>query len=86
MTTFTLDRQSAPTRAQLAAGLNMLLAVAEAIRAAGKDGIPNGHLYVMLIGRVDANGYEAMIRTLKNAGLVTERANLLTWVGPEVGR
>ena len=37
-----------------------------------------GTLYAMLCAKVDLPGYEAMIRNLKNAGLVSETANLLT--------
>jgi len=38
----------------------------------------------MLIGKVDIDGYQALIRTLKNAGLVTESMNELIWTGPEI--
>ena len=69
-----------PTAAQLKAALAITLAVAEAIREARE--IPSGTLYATLLGRVDLAGYEAMIRNLKNAGLVSEKNNLLTWTGP----
>jgi len=71
-----------PTKEQVKAALAVTLAVAEAIREAKE--IPSGTLYSMLIGRVDITGYEAMIRNLKNAGLVKESCNLLTWIGPEI--
>jgi len=62
--------------------LKIVFAVAEAIREAGS--IPSGTLYAALIGKVDINGYESIIRTLKNAGLVTEQSHMLTWIGPEI--
>lgn len=81
LTSKILDRQT-PTAAQLKAALAITLAVAEAIREAKE--IPSGTLYAMLVGKVDLQGYEAIIRNLKNADLVTEIAHLLKWVGPEV--
>jgi len=40
----------------------------------------------VLIGRVDMAGYSKIVAILKGAGLVEEtRANLLRWVGPEIG-
>ncbi|HEY6340187.1 MAG TPA: hypothetical protein VIY49_01735 [Bryobacteraceae bacterium] len=58
------------------------MAVAEAIRTAGS--LPSGELYAILCGRVDLAGYQALIKTLKNAGLVREENHLLTWTGPAI--
>jgi hypothetical protein len=69
-------------KAEIQAGLKIMFAVAETIREAGS--IPSGTLYAALVGRVDINGYESIIRTLKNTGLVTEQSHMLTWVGPEI--
>ena len=70
-----------PSKAELNAGLQILLAVSEAIREAWE--IPSGTLYAMLCGKVTIQGYESMVRTLKNAGLVEETpTHLLRWVGP----
>lgn len=71
-----------PTKTELTAGLKMVMAVAETIREAGE--IPSGTLYAALIGKVTMEGYEGLIRTLKNTGLVTESAHMLKWVGPRV--
>lgn len=60
----------------------MIAGVAEAIREAGE--IPSGTLYSMLIGKVDIEGYGKLIGILKNAGLVSESAHLLKWIGPKV--
>jgi hypothetical protein len=70
-----------PTSAQIRAALAMTIAVSETIRELGE--VPAGTLYATLMSRVDLAGFEAMIRNLKNAGLVAEKASLLTWVGPK---
>lgn len=72
----------ANTKEQVKAAFTMVAAVAEAIREAGE--IPSGTLYAVLCSKVDITGYEAIIRTLKNAGLVSESANMLKWVGPRI--
>ena len=82
MTIDSIMNPTRPTKQQVAAAMQITLAVAEAIRTAGR--IPSGHLYAMLIGKVDIDGYQALIRTLKNAGLVTESMNELIWTGPEI--
>lgn len=71
-----------PSKEELKAALAVLFAASEAIRVAGS--IPSGHLYAMLMNRVDINGFNGIIRQLKGAGLISESANLLTWIGPEV--
>jgi|SRR6185369_438684 len=80
MTIDSIMNPTRPTKQQVASAMQITLAVAEAIRKAGR--IPSGHLYAMLIGKVDIDGYQAMIRTLKNTGLVTESMNELIWTGP----
>lgn len=71
------------SRERVRAAVQFVAALGEAIRAAGTDGIPSGHLYalVMSTGRSLAD-YEGAIGVLKRAGVVEERAHLLTWVGP----
>ncbi len=71
-----------PTKTQIKAAFAVTLAIAETIREAKE--IPSATLYAMLIGKVDLQGYQAMIRNLKNANLVSETANLLKWTGPEL--
>lgn len=54
--------------------------VAEAIAVAGAEGIPSGHLYARLMSfGYSLAVYQRIIDVLKTAGLVTERAHLLTW-------
>ena len=70
------------TASQTRAALALTMAVAETIREARE--IPSGTLYAMLVSKVDLPGYQAMIRNLKNAELVEERAHMLRWIGPEL--
>lgn len=70
------------TSEQLAAGVSVLKAVAESIRLAGE--IPSGHLYSAMCGTVDIGAYQRIIDILKRAGLVSESAHLLKWIGPEL--
>lgn len=55
-------------------------AVSEAIRDLGS--VPSGHLYARLISYMQLPTYNALIDSLKRQGLVSEKAHLLTWVGP----
>ena len=71
-----------PTSDQVKAAFQMVAAVAEAIREAGE--IPSGTLYAVLCSKVDMAGYESIIRTLKNADLVSESAHMLKWIGPRI--
>ena len=72
-----------PTAAQVKAALAVTMAVAETIREAGE--VPSGTVYAALIGRVSLEGYQSMLRNLKNAGLVEETpAHLLKWIGPKL--
>lgn len=62
------------------AGLNVIRAVADAIKEAGQ--IPSGHLYTAVMNWVDLCGYEKIISILKRAGLVEETpGHLLKWKG-----
>ena len=75
---------TAPTKAQINAALAITLAVSEAIREARE--IPSGTLYSMLMSRVDYNGYQAILATLSNAGLIQVMpSHLIRWIGPQVG-
>jgi hypothetical protein len=80
-----LGTKRVATPAQLKTALEITFAVSEAIRACGKRGIPSGHLYANLMNRMNVGGFDAIIRTLQNAGLVEKRAyDLLVWIGPEI--
>ena len=72
------------TAKQVSAAFQACAAVAEAIREAKE--IPSGTLYAMLMGHMSLETYQGIIRTLKGAGLVAERAHLLSWCGPAIDR
>ena len=59
-----------------------VLAIAEAIRGLGS--VPSGHLYAQVCCNLTLAQYEEVIRTLKGAGLISETAHELRWIGPEV--
>jgi hypothetical protein len=68
---------------ELKAGLAILMAVSETIRELGE--VPSGTLYATLIGKVDFDGYEAMLRTLTNAGLIQVMpSHMIRWCGPKI--
>lgn len=71
------------TAAQTKAALQTILAVGDAIRDLGE--VPSGHLYARLMGHMDLRTYEAIVASLKGAGVVEERNHLLRWVGPTKG-
>jgi len=43
--------------------------------------IPSGHLYAQLMGKMSLDQYQNMIATLQNAGLVSLKNDLLTYIG-----
>jgi hypothetical protein len=72
------------TPAQRQAGLNAVLAIAEAIRQVGTA--PSGNLYAAVMGRMSLAAYEKAIAILVNANLVAQdQSHLLRWIGPHQG-
>lgn len=68
-----------------ASTVTMLRIIADAIREAGSEGIPSGHLYAMMMDRFSsAMAYQSFIDVLKRAGIVSESGHILKFV--EVGR
>ena len=80
MTIDTIMNPQTPTSEQKKATFLMVAAMAEAIRGLGT--VPSGHLYAMVMGKVDLAGFERIIQTLVNAGLVDNKSNELRWIGP----
>jgi hypothetical protein len=68
------------SQAQIRVGLDVILAIGDAIRELGE--VPNGHLYARVMSKLSLGEYEKVIGILKGAGLIKESANLLTWIGP----
>lgn len=52
-------------------------AIYEAIQGAGDKGIPSGHIYAVLQGKVDLDTYSLIIRCLERAGKITNENHLL---------
>jgi hypothetical protein len=70
-----------PTAAQLKSALQVMFAVADAVREAGR--LPAGPLYAALVGNNVAtlDGFESMIRQLVGTGCVRREGDELVWVG-----
>ena len=71
---------SAPTNAQLSSALQVLVALAEAIRELRS--VPAGHLYAHTMSHLDLPSFDAAIGQLVRAGLVEWDGHLLIWKGP----
>ncbi len=65
------------TKDQLSSALNVLMAVADAVKEA--KSIPAGTLYAVLMGKVDKQGFDSIIRTLVNSGVIRYESHLLIW-------
>jgi len=72
---------SKPTAEQVKAATMVVVTVGQAIRELGS--VPNGHLYARLMGHLSLDSYNAVIETLKKAGVVKEENNVLTYIGPK---
>jgi len=65
------------TSEQIQGGFQILQAVSEAIREAGK--IPSGTLYAVLCDKMDIGTYNKVISILKNSTVIRESGNVLYW-------
>ena len=59
--------------------VNFMIEIAKAIRDTA--GIPNGHLYAQVMGKMSFDQYQDMIETMKRMGLIKEENHLLTYAG-----
>lgn len=62
----------------LKAFMAMTEIINDAIKDAGTNGIPSGHLYAMLMGHINLENYTIIINVLKKAGKIKESNFLLT--------
>lgn len=67
------------THEHVAASLNVIRVVADAIRDLGE--VPSGHLYARLMEFMTLEQYSMIVGTLKRVGLIEEKHNLLRWIG-----
>ena len=69
----------------LSSAVQVLGVMAEAIRELGE--IPSGHLYAMTMGSFESvQAFEAAVRVLKGAGLVSEEGHVLRWSGLAISK
>lgn len=68
------------TSTEVAAALNSIRAVADAIKELGE--VPSGSLYANLMSVLTFSEYEKIIGILTRSGLVAKRDNLLVWKQP----
>ena len=61
--------------------LRFIKIVADAIQEAGSHGIPSGHLYAVMMHKIDLRTYTYAIDILKESGVVTEQFHRLFWSG-----
>ena len=66
------------TKEQKEIALDAISLIHDCIKDTGKQGIPSGHLYAMLMRRLNLDVYTTMISVLKKAGKVRECNNILT--------
>lgn len=71
----------AVTKPEVAAAINAVKAIADAIRELGS--VPSGEFYARVSGYLTIGQYEKVIGLLKGAGLVRETNHVLTWVEPK---
>ena len=66
------------TQKQIEAGIETVLAVAEAIKSLGS--VPSGHLYERVTGFLSLDQYNQIIGILKKQGLIKEMNYELKWI------
>ena len=57
--------------------LQVITAVLAAIQEAGEHGIPSGHLYALLMGKMSLDTYQSIIAVLVKANKITESGYVL---------
>ena len=65
------------TPSDVHAALDATITLAQAIAAAGPEGVPSGHLYAQLCGVMSLDAYERMIALLVRVGAIERRGYLL---------
>ncbi|MCK5346979.1 MAG: hypothetical protein KAR20_26400 [Candidatus Heimdallarchaeota archaeon] len=55
----------------------VILIIDDAIKEAGEFGIPNGHLFAMVMGVMSLELYQQIIAGMVDAGAITNKNNLL---------
>jgi hypothetical protein len=71
--------QTKPTTKQIEGTIQIVKAVADAIRELKE--VPSGHLYAQLMGHMSLETYNQIIGLLKRADLIIEKNYLISWKG-----
>ena len=67
------------TREQLAAGMEIIRAIADAIRELKT--VPSGHLYARLCGRMSLSEYQKIIGILQRSKVIAvDQSHLIRWI------
>ena len=70
-----------PTKEQLAAGIQMIKAIADALRELKR--VPSGHFYARIMDKIDLASYEKILGILTGAGLIKIENHEIIWLSPE---
>lgn len=55
----------------------LTVGVLEAVKSAGEDGIPSGHLYSVMMGHLSLDEFQFIVSTLVAMGMMTDEHHLL---------
>ena len=69
------------TKQEIEAAIEICAILGQAIKKAGPEGVPSGHLYAQVMSALSLNTYNTAIASLKRSGLISESHFVLTWIG-----
>ena len=69
------------TPAEVKTAIKIMAAVASSVKELGR--VPSGHVYAMLMGRMDFQQFQAMENCLLKTGLVKKEGDEYVWKGGE---
>jgi hypothetical protein len=73
----TTQQRPTVTKADIASGLNILKALASAVKELGE--VPNGHLYQSVMSVMDIHAYNKAIDLLVRSTVILKQGDLLKW-------
>jgi hypothetical protein len=68
------------TKEQLLAAVRIMDVIVDCVKDCGAMGLPSGHLYAHLMGKMSLDTYEQMIELLIRAGRITRSNHCLYYV------
>lgn len=60
---------------------DIVLTITETIRQLGT--VPEGHLYARVMSYMSLETFNGVLGIIERAGLISRRAHLITWTGPD---